>query len=351
MVIRALFTKSIRDMQKSKAQFISIFIMAILAVSTVTGLDSIWKTIDDHADIMYAATNISDLWVNAANPTEKQLWSISRIKGVEKTEKRFTLNAITYLEGSPTLRIYTVSSQSTLDSPRLQEGRFTSRGGAILDEAFAKAHGLKINDEISLEINDKWIRFPIEGLALSSEHIYSVKGSTSIIPDPEKYGFIVINEDMLKNAYGQKVYNQVCVKLSQDADVTRVEAEIDKAIGDDLIGIVARDDNSSVSNINSNIRQFKTLATVFPLMFFLVTALITQSTMFRMVENQRGQIGVLKALGYSKRNILWHYTSYGVYVGLLGALLGLLIGPNIFGRVLVPWLNLVLPKVFPEPET
>lgn len=340
MVIRSLFIKSIRDMQKSKSQFISIFIMATLAVSIVTGLDCVWKTVDDHSSTMYAATNMSDLWVNVINPTEKELWSISMIKGVEKAEKRFVLDALSDLEGSPTLRIYTVSGKSTLDRPKLLEGRLSIRSGAVMDEVFAKEHGLKINDDIAVKINDKWLSFPIEGLALSSEHIYSVKGSTGTFPDPKTYGFIVINENILKSVYGQKLYNQICVKLSTDTDITQVKAHIDKAIGDDLIGIVAKGEHRSVSNINANIQQFKVFSTVFSLMFSLVTALITQSTMLRMVENQRSQIGILKALGYRKRSILWHYTSYGVYMGLLGAFAGLLIGPNIFGRILIPWLNL-----------
>lgn len=340
MVMKALFAKSVRDMQKSKAPFISILIMATIAVSIVTGIDCLWKTIGDQAGIIYAATNISDLWVNIANPTEKELWRISGIDGVEKAEKRFVLNALSALEGSPALRVYTVSGQSTLDRPILREGRLSSRGGAVLDEVFAKEHGLKINDTISVKINNQWIRFPIEGLALTSEHIYSVKGTTDTFPDPEKYGFIIINEDLLKGVYGQKIYNQVCVKLSPGADIAQVESRIDKAVGDDLIGIVIKDDNGSVSNINTNIRQFKVFAKVFSSMFFLVTALITQSTMLRMVENQRSQIGILKALGYKKRSILWHYASYGVYTGLLGAFLGLLIGPNIFGRILIPMLKL-----------
>lgn len=340
MVKRSLFKKSIRDMQKSKAQFISIFIMATLSVTIVTGLDSVWKTIEDRANIIYAAANTSDLWVNVVNPTEKELWSISRIKGVEKIERRFTMNAIAELKGNPTLRVYAIPARGALDRPKLQQGSLSSRGGAILDEAFAKEHGLEINDEITVKMNDKWISYPIEGLALSSEHIYSVKGTTTVIPDSRKYGFIIINEELLKNVYGMKVYNQICVKLFPDVDASRVEAEIDKVIGDELIGIVARNEAGSFNNINANIRQFKTLATVFPLMFFLVTALITLSTMVRMVENQRGQIGILKALGYSKNSILWHYTSYGVYMGLLGAFLGLLIGPNFFGRLLIPWLRL-----------
>ncbi len=342
MVTGSLFTKSIRDMKKSKVQFISIFIMAVLSVTIVTGLDSMWKTIDEHSDIMYAASNISDMWVNIINPSEKELWSISKIEGVEIVERRFSINALTNLNGRPTLKIYTISPRGVMDRPILQQGGLINRGGAVLDTNFAREHGLKINDVIDINVNDKWVSFKIEGLAMSSEHIYSIKGTTTLIPNAKKYGFIIINEDMLKNIYGQKIFNQVCVKLSPSADASRVETEVDKALGDNLIGVVKKGEDSSTNNVKSSIGQFRTLAAVFPLMFFLVTALITQSTMIRLVENQRGQIGILKALGYTRGRILWHYTSYGVYMGLLGAFTGLLLGPNIFGRILIPWLNLTL---------
>ena len=286
MVMRSLFMKSLRDMQKSKVQFLSILIMATIAVCIVTGIDSIWKTVELHSESMYAAANISDLWVNVLNPTEKELWSISRIEGVEKAEKRFVLDALSDLENSPTLRVYAVSGKGALDRPQLLEGKLSSRSGAILDEVFARMHGLDIGDDISIKLNNKWIRFPIQGLALSSEHIYSVKGSTDTFPNPKKYGFIIINEDMLKSAYGRKIYNQVSVKLSPGADITKVKTQIFDAVGDDLAGIVAREDHRSVSNIDANIQQFKLLAAVFSLMFFIVTALITQSTMMRLVENQ-----------------------------------------------------------------
>lgn len=342
MVRNSLFRKSIRDMQNAKAQFISIFIMAALSVTIVTGLDSIWKTIEDNTNIMYAATNISDIWVYVSNPTEKQMWSISRIQGVEHAEKRFSINATSDLAGRPTLKVYAFSSKSILDSPIIQQGSMRSKSGVILDEGFANKHGLGINDKIKLKLNKKWTTFTIEGLALSSEHIYSVKGTTMIVPDPGKYGFVIIHEDMLKGIYGQKIYNQISIRLSPEADVSEVKNEIARVLGDDLIGTIAKGEDSSTNNIYANIDQFRTLSTIFPLMFFVVTALITQSTMFRLVENQRGQIGILKALGYSKGRILWHYTSYGVYMGGLGALTGFLIGPVFFTNLLIPWLKLNL---------
>ena len=112
MVRRALFIKSINDMQKSKAQFISIFIMAMLAVATVTGLDSLWKTIDDHSGTIYAATDVSDIWVHVASPTEKELWSIARIEGVEKVEKRFSLKYLVRYQRQPyTPSLYLIKAE------------------------------------------------------------------------------------------------------------------------------------------------------------------------------------------------------------------------------------------------
>ena len=341
MVKRALWKKAVRDMRKSKAQFISILIMATLAVSIVTGLDCIWFTVQNHADAMYRSTDQSDLWVTVSNPSEQQLWGIEQIPGVTQAEQRYTGEADTDLPGKPTLHVYALDDRSTLDQPDVQQGQFGKYGsGAVLDENFAKSNGLKIGDAVSIKLGDVWVRVPITGMGLSGEQIFAIKNSSSLMPDPKSYGFLVVRAGVLESVYGRKVHNQISVRLAPGTDVTSVERQADAVVGKELIGIVAREDSGSVSSVNSRIQQFQTLAVVFPVLFFIVTALITQSTMMRLVENQRGQIGILKALGYSRRSILWHYTSYGVTVGLASSTLGLVIGPNVFGRILVPRLRL-----------
>lgn len=343
MVRGALWKKAFRDMQKSKAQFISILIMATLTMSIVTGLDCIWKTIEIKSESMYRSTNASDLWVSIMNPSEGQMWAVSRVSGVAAVEKRFTADADTDLEGAPILKVYTLSDQSTLDVPETQEGGFRSGSGAILDTSFAERRGIERGDRFSIKLNDRWISVTVEGLAYSSEQINQSKGGAGASPNHDNFGFVFLRDDVLEGAYGAKVSNQICVKLLPGADIKQVESDIDEAMGKDLLGISARDDTNSGNSVKAFIQQFKTVSTVFPLLFFLVTALITQSTMVRLVEQQRGQIGLLKALGYSKSSILWHYTSYGLGIGLLSAFLGLLIGPRLFGGILVPRLNLTFP--------
>ena len=120
-----------------------------------TGLDSIWKTIEDHSEAMYEATNLSDLWVTVAESHGKG--TMGHLKGISKVwkraEKRFTMNADTDIKGNPTLRVYTISDRSVRSICRNCSKRqvLISRGGAVLDKTFAEKNGLTINDEISIE--------------------------------------------------------------------------------------------------------------------------------------------------------------------------------------------------------
>lgn len=97
-------------------------------------------------------------------------------------------------------------------------------------------------------------------------------------------------------------------------------------------------DRSSIpeySGYGDNADRMAALAIVFPSIFFLVAALISLTTMTRMVEEQRVQIGTLKALGYSNRSIIGKYLAYALLATVGGSLFGVLIGEKIFPYVII----------------
>lgn len=77
------------------------------------------------------------------------------------------------------------------------------------------------------------------------------------------------------------------------------------------------------------------IGNVFPVIFFLVAALVSLTTMTRMVEEERVQIGTLKALGYSKSSIAAKYVMYAFLATMLGGTIGTLIGQIIFPAVIM----------------
>ena len=97
-------------------------------------------------------------------------------------------------------------------------------------------------------------------------------------------------------------------------------------------------DRSSIpeySGYGDNADRIAALAIVFPSIFFLVAALISLTTMTRMVEEQRVQIGTLKALGYSKAAIMMKYLCYALVATIGGSLFGFLVGEKIFPYIII----------------
>ena len=98
--------------------------------------------------------------------------------------------------------------------------------------------------------------------------------------------------------------------------------------------VLGRDTNIGYVCFESDSNIVEGIANVFPVFFFLVAALVCITTMNRMVEEQRTQIGVLKALGYGEFTIITKYMFYSGSAALAGALIGFLGGTWIFPRVI-----------------
>lgn len=98
--------------------------------------------------------------------------------------------------------------------------------------------------------------------------------------------------------------------------------------------VLGRSANVGYACFENDTGIVKGVANVFPLFFFLVAALVCITTMTRMIDEQRTQIGTLKALGYSDAAIMGNYLRYAVLASLVGCVAGFLVGSWIFPEIL-----------------
>ncbi len=96
--------------------------------------------------------------------------------------------------------------------------------------------------------------------------------------------------------------------------------------------IRTRDDSAGYSNYDGNVSKVAALAKIFPVFFFVVALLVALTTMTRLIEENRTQIGTLKALGFSNGQIVAEYMAYSLCAAVLGCALGFAVGFRIF-----PW--------------
>lgn len=119
------------------------------------------------------------------------------------------------------------------------------------------------------------------------------------------------------------------------ADARRQLRDAEKEIDDieyPTTYVLGRDTNIGYACFENDSKIVDGIARVFPVFFFLVAALVCMTTMTRMIDEQRTQIGVLKALGYSRNQILRKYVIYSGSAAILGAVIGYFIGVHLF-----PW--------------
>ena len=154
---------------------------------------------------------------------------------------------------------------------------------------------------------------------------------------------IAANEKKLTDARqkltdGQAEYDKA--KAEADEKLADAKADIEDAekkiadISEPEWYVLDRNTNVSFASFGSNATKVEAIAKVFPIFFFLVAALVALTTMTRMVEEERTQIGVLKALGYTRGAIAFKYLLYAGAASVLGSVFGLLVGFQVFPMVI-----------------
>ena len=154
---------------------------------------------------------------------------------------------------------------------------------------------------------------------------------------PQAQAEITANEQKLQDA--QAEYD----KGKKEADEKIADAAADLKEAEDEIGkienakwyIYDRTHLNDHSGYGENADRMRAIGKVFPVLFFLVAALISLTTMTRMVEEQRTQIGTMKALGYGRFSIAGKYLGYAFLATVLGCVLGILFGEKVFPYIII----------------
>ena len=329
-----LVRKMLRDMKKNLVQFISIFIMAFLASFVFSGINAEWYGMQTEADSFYKETNLADIWVIGSGFNKEDVNKVKRLDSVTDASLRFNLDFPVYSDNDKTLSI-NVIEDNTLSVPKVIKGSAlnTSEDGIWLDYSYAKSNNLDVGDQIQVDIPGRMFKKNILGLILHPEYVYSSNDSGSFMPQHDNYGFGFLYSSSLPEDFDIQ-YNQLLISIDHDANEEDISRKLENMFSDRFILVIDRDSHLSTSSFNNEVEQNKAMGSVFPVVFFLIAALSILTTMTRITNSQRTQIGTLKALGFSKNKILIHYVSYGLWIGLIGGLLGLLIGPLVIPPIL-----------------
>ncbi len=328
-----LFKKMLRDIRKHKAQFLSIFLMAFLGVFVFAGVGGESVGLEVNVNDYYNDTNLADGWIYSININDLFLYQVDCLGATTQMERQLVVDSVADFSNDPEITLHFVEN-NTISKFYLLQGKpldIDDKDGVWLDKSFADAKGLKVGDNITFKFEGHEIEKEIKGIGYSPEYVYHASQS-SVIPDFSKMGFAYMSykafpEDNIS-------YNVLNVKF--DGTPENYNDLLSYHMDGYYSSFVERSEHVSVNQFSEEMDQHKMMSGIFPVVFILISMLILLTTMTRIITHQRTQIGILKASGFKDRSIIFHYVSYGFWLVLVGAILGLILGPMTLPQLFYP---------------
>ncbi len=332
---RVLVRKLLRDLWGLRGQMFAIAMVLASGVSAYVGLITTHDALLRTQNAFYRDYGFADVFVSLKRAPEHLADRVRGIPGVDRAETRVMAQANLDVPGfrdPATALLVSIPDgrQPQLNRLFLAEGRLPRpRAGdeVVIAQSFAQAHGLHPGNRLTAVINGRRQDLMVVGVGLSPEFIYQIKPG-DILPDFSRYAVMWMNRRPLATAYDMDgAFNSVVLRVRPGADEQNVVDRLDNLV-DPYGGLGAHTRKYQISNryLANEMHELGTLTNTVPFIFLAVAAFLLNVVVTRLIRNQREQIGVLKAFGYTNLAVALHFTAMVMVVAALGAALGTMLG-------------------------
>lgn len=347
MRLDPLHRKLFRDVVSLWSQVVAIGLIVSCGIASYVAMQSVYQSMRAAQAAYYAEFQFADIFVSLRRAPAQVAERIRAIPGVSAVESRVVLRANLDVPGMREPSSGLIVSIPEGREPRLnrlflRRGRLVGDDPAevVLSDAFAQANRLDVGDHLGAVINGRWQRLHVVGIALSPEFVYDIAPG-SIFPDNRRYGTLWMGQEALGSALAMKgAVNNVTLTTMPGSNRDSVIAAVDRvtaAYGGS--GAYTRDDQTSNRFVSDEILQLRGEAIIIPGVFLGIAVFLLNMLLSRLVQTERSEIAILKALGYSDGRIALHYLEFAWLTIVIGSLVGAGVGA---------WLGRSLVEVYTE---
>ena len=331
MRVSALDRKLLRDVWGMKGQALAIALVVgagvAMFVTYMSNFDSLQRTLDGY----YDRQRFADVFASLKRAPRRLEERLGELPGVEAVETRVVADVTLDVPGMAepaTGRLISVPPEGRprLNDVFLKRGRWIESGRddeAILSEPFADAHRIQPGGRLAALINGRKRQLRVVGIGLSPEYVYTIRPG-EVIPDDKRFGILWMERRALASAFDMEGgFNDVVLVLLPGASSEDVIARLDRLLSPyGGLGAIPRRLQVSHWTLTNEFAQLRTFGFLVPAIFLGVAAFLLNVALTRALAIQRPQIASLKALGYDKVEIGWHYMKWALLIAAGGAVLG-----------------------------
>lgn len=323
--------KLVRDLNRMKGQALAVALVMACGLAMMIMARSLILSLESTRREYYESKRFADVFVHLKRAPRWVADQIAALPGVAAVQpsisSQITLDLPT-LEEPASGQVLSVPDfeEPRLNRLYLRDGRWLASGGrgeVLVGEAFAEANGLRPGDTITMLLNGRRQTLRLAGVVLSPEYIFESRPGTAL-PDNRTYGIFWMPYAELAAAFDlEGGFNHLSLRLEPGASERAVIRELDRLlVSYGGRGAYGRGDHPSHIRVTDEMRVLRTLSIGFPVVFLSVAAFMTNAVLSRLLALQREQIAILKAFGFTNRQVVTHYLKFAFVMVAAGSALG-----------------------------
>ncbi|MFV2063853.1 MAG: ABC transporter permease [Chloroflexota bacterium] len=202
-----------------------------------------------------------------------------------------------------------------------------SRPDAVLVERHMADHfGVEPGQSIAVATPAGWQDVEVIGIVASPEYVWPARSRQELLVLPDDFGVIFAAESFVASLAPDARRSEVLFRLSDDATSEAIDEVRSAALAAGAADAFTLEEQPSNAALQEDVAGFAEMSVMFPMFFLIAAAFATYVLLGRMIAAQQATIGTLRASGFTKRTILWHYAAIGIVLGLVGAIIGVIGG-------------------------
>lgn len=324
--------KLITDLRSILGQVIAITAVLGCGIATFVMSSSMIDSLESTRDNYYSAHRFADVFVSltrAPKTLARRLEAIPGVAAVQTRIVRVGQVSMPKLVEPANLKILSIPERDSADVNRLylRQGRFpepTREREVVVAENFAVAHELRPGDKLDTLLDGRKLELTVVGIALSPEYVFAIEPG-KFLPDDLRFGVVWMSERPLAAAFEMEgAFDDASLVLQPNASIPEVIYAVDRLTEPyGGTGAYGREDQESHRRLADEMLQLRSMASVSPFIFLIVAAFLFNIAVSRLIGSQRDEIATLRAFGYTRGEIGWHYLRFMLVLVLPGLCCGI----------------------------
>lgn len=326
--VKASTKKSVRDLKRQRTQVMAVALTIALGVMIYIATAGAYQNLTASYEATYDRLRFADLTAMGGEPESVAQAALDA--GATVAITRTQIDPPMLIQETKLLgRVVSLppGEHPLVNDVDVIDGEYLdgTPGEVLLETHAAETFRMDVGDTLQVYSNSGWVEVTVVGVVDSPEYLWPARSRQDIISDPHSFAVVFASTEDVATWFGPDP-NQTLALMPEGASAANTQAVTDAMTNAGASSVMTQAEQPSNATLSEDLQGFDQMSVAFPALFLIAAGVASWVLLTRRIIQERPVIGTLMAAGARRGRVLRHYLGQGLWIGLFGALVGVMLG-------------------------